>query len=47
MKLGIIPGDGGAWLLQRIVGYAKAAELSFTGDMLDAQQALDCQLVSE
>jgi len=47
VKLGIIPGDGGAWLLQRIVGYAKAAELSFTGDMLDAQQALDCQLVSE
>lgn len=47
VKLGIIPGDGGAWLLQRIVGYSKAAELSFTGDMLDAQQALACQLVSQ
>ncbi len=47
VKLGIIPGDGGAWLLQRIVGYSKAAELSFTGDMLNAQQALDCQLVSQ
>ena len=46
VKLGIIPGDGGAWLLQRIVGYSKAAEMSFTGDMINAQQALDCQLVS-
>jgi enoyl-CoA hydratase/carnithine racemase len=40
VKLGIIPGDGGAWLLQRIIGYQRAAELSFTGDMIDAQAAL-------
>src|SRR3954469_21309073 len=40
VKLGIIPGDGGAWPLQRIVGYQRAAELSFTGDMIDAQTAL-------
>ncbi len=45
-KLGIIPGDGGAWLLQRTIGYAKAAELSFTGDMIDAQQALQLGLVN-
>lgn len=46
VKLGIIPGDGGAWLLQRTVGYAKAAEMSFTGETLDAQAALACGLVS-
>jgi len=47
VKLGIIPGDGGAWLLQRIVGYARAAELTFTGDTLDAGEALACGLVSQ
>ena len=46
VKLGIIPGDGGAWLLQRVVGWQKAAELTFTGDTLDAQAALACGLVS-
>jgi enoyl-CoA hydratase/carnithine racemase len=46
IKLGIIPGDGGAWLLPRIVGLARAAELAFTGDMIDAQQALSWNLVS-
>lgn len=46
VKLGLIPGDGGAWLLQRVVGYARAAEMSFTGDALDARQALEAGLVS-
>lgn len=46
VKLGLIPGDGGAWLLQRVVGYARAAEMSFTGDPLDARQALEAGLVS-
>jgi enoyl-CoA hydratase/carnithine racemase len=46
VKLGIIPGDGGAWLLPRVVGYAKAAELTFTGETIDAQAALACGLVS-
>ena len=46
IKLGIIPGDGGAWLLPRIVGMSRAAELAFTGDMIDAQQALAWNLVS-
>ncbi|HHW1763913.1 TPA: crotonase/enoyl-CoA hydratase family protein [Pseudomonas aeruginosa] len=46
IKLGIIPGDGGAWLLPRIVGMSRAAELAFTGDTIDAQQALDWNLVS-
>jgi len=46
VKLGIIPGDGGAWLLQRVIGYSRAAELSFTGDTIDAAEALACGLVS-
>lgn len=46
VKLGIIPGDGGAWLLPRIIGLSRASELAFTGDTIDAQQALDWNLVS-
>ncbi len=46
VKLGIIPGDGGAWLLQRTIGYQRAAELSFTGDMIDAKTALEMGLVT-
>lgn len=47
VKIGIIPGDGGAWLLPRVVGLSKAAELTFTGDTIDAQAALACGLVSQ
>lgn len=47
VKVGIIPGDGGAWLLPRMVGFSKACEMSFTGDMLDAKDALACGLVSQ
>ncbi|MFD4294584.1 crotonase/enoyl-CoA hydratase family protein [Rhodococcus sp. NPDC058505] len=46
VKLGLIPGDGGAWLLPRAVGLARAAEMAFTGDAIDAQTALDWGLVS-
>lgn len=47
VKLGLIPGDGGAWLLQRAVGFAKAAEMTFCGDPIDAAEALACGLVSK
>jgi enoyl-CoA hydratase/carnithine racemase len=47
IKLALIPGDGGAWLLQRVVGYAKACEMAFTGDTMDATDALQCGLVSQ
>jgi enoyl-CoA hydratase/carnithine racemase len=46
VKLGIIPGDGGAWLLPRVVGFARAAEMALTGDTLSAQEALAAGLVS-
>jgi len=46
VKLGIIPGDGGAWLLPRIIGFSRATELSLTGEMIDARTALEYGLVS-
>jgi enoyl-CoA hydratase/carnithine racemase len=47
VKIGIIPGDGGAWLLPRIVGWSKACEMALTGDPLSAREALACGLVSQ
>ncbi len=46
LKLGIIPGDGGTWILPRIIGEARAAELFYTGDVIDAATALEWGLVS-
>ena len=39
VNLGIIPGDGGAWFLQKLVGYQRAAELVFTGRIVKAEEA--------
>ncbi|MBM6577808.1 crotonase/enoyl-CoA hydratase family protein [Microvirga sp. SRT01] len=47
VKMGIVPGDGGAWLLQRIVGVSKATHMALTGEMIDAHEALACGLVSK
>ena len=47
VNLGIIPGDGGAWFLQRAIGYSKAAELTFTGRLLTAEEALTIGVLLE
>ena len=39
LNLGIIPGDGGAWLMQRLIGYQAAFELTFSGRVIDAEEA--------
>ena len=38
-NLGLIAGDGGGWFLQRMVGYQRAAELTFTGRTVKADEA--------
>lgn len=47
VKMGIVPGDGGAWFLPRIVGMSRALELLWTGRFVDAQEALRLGIVSE
>lgn len=47
INLGLIPGDGGGWFLQRLVGYQRAAELTFTGRLVKADEALSLGLLLE
>jgi enoyl-CoA hydratase/carnithine racemase len=47
ITLGIVPADGGGWLLQRLVGTQRAAELTFSGRLLDADEALRLGLLLE
>jgi len=47
LKLGLLPGDGGAWLLPRHIGWSRASQLFFTGEVIDAPTAYDWGLVSE
>ncbi|MCG8587878.1 MAG: enoyl-CoA hydratase-related protein [Proteobacteria bacterium] len=46
-KRGILPESGGTWLLPRMLGWAKAAEVAFTGRTLSAEQSLELGLVNE
>ena len=46
VKVGLVPGDGGAYLLPRLVGIGKALELLWTGSELTAQQALELGIVN-
>lgn len=47
VKLGIVPGGGGAWLLPRVVGLSNASMMTLTGETIDAATALRYGLVSE
>ena len=45
-KRGVLPESGGTWLLPRLVGYARAAEIAFTGRTLTAKECLEVGLVN-
>lgn len=47
VKLGIVPGDGGAWFLPRIIGMSRASLMTLTGDAIDSAKALEYGLISE
>ncbi|MER2553518.1 MAG: enoyl-CoA hydratase-related protein [Thauera sp.] len=47
LNLGIIPGDGGAWFLQRLIGYQQAFELTLSGRIVDADEAKTLGIVLE
>jgi len=45
-KRGILPESGGSWLLPRLLGWAKAAEIAFRGLTLSAEECLEMGLVN-
>ena len=46
VNLGIIPGYGGTQRLTQLIGKGRSLEMMMTGDMIDAQQALQMGLVN-
>ncbi|MED5359292.1 MAG: enoyl-CoA hydratase-related protein, partial [Pseudomonadota bacterium] len=47
VKIGISPGDGGAYFLPRVISNSNAAEMVFTGELINADKALEIGLVSK
>ncbi len=46
VKVGLVPGDGGCWLLPRLIGLPRALELLLTGDMISAERAEQLGMVN-
>ncbi len=46
VKLGLVPGDGGTFFLQRVIGYSKAMQMSLTGDLVAGEEALSWGLLN-
>ncbi|MBV1797305.1 enoyl-CoA hydratase/isomerase family protein [Siccirubricoccus sp. G192] len=46
IKVGFVAGDGGAWMLPRLIGQPKALEMLWTGDFVSAQEAERIGLVN-
>jgi len=46
VRMGLVPGDGGAYFLPRIVGTARALDLIWSGRLFDAKEALEMGYVS-
>jgi len=47
IEMGIIPGDGGAWLLPRVVGWQRATELALTARRVEAEEAVAIGILLE
>ncbi|ASD63122.1 enoyl-CoA hydratase-related protein [Bdellovibrio bacteriovorus] len=46
VKLGLVPGDGGSFFLQRVIGFSKAMQMSLTGDLVSGAEALNWGLLN-
>ena len=46
-RMGLVPGDGGAWLLPRVIGLPKALQITFTAELVEAEEACRLGLLNE
>ncbi len=46
-KRGVLPESGGTWILPRLIGWHRAAELVFRGRVLDAQESMEIGLLNK